>query len=191
MLESTVNERLLSTVEDTLGEMGLSLYDLGFAAMPPYSPAGDAGGSAEGSTDTTVSTGGSVSGEAIDLTLETGRAVFKDWSYLPDGFLADDSYDPSNAILVNFDYTNLEDTAKSMQSDFWVRAYQNGVELENSFCSYYPDVLETVDNLWTNVLNGGTVTVGWWFYLSDRSPVTIIINQNGGTIEQRMVIELE
>jgi predicted small lipoprotein YifL len=191
MLEETVNERMLATIEDKLEEIGLSLYDLGFTAMVPYSA--ENSDAAEATTEAATSAGGSVSGETIDLTLETGRAVYKDWSYLPDGFLADDSYDPSNGILVNFDYTNLEDDEKTMSSDFWVRAYQNGVELDYAFCSYYSNVLETAENMHKNVLNGGTITVGWWFYLTDKSPVTIIVSENGGMGDnkQSMVIDLE
>lgn len=130
--------------------------------------------------------------DPISIEKTTGKAQYNSWSYIPDGFLADDAYKPEDGIVVNFDYTNLEDKEKSMQSDFWVSAYQNGVEIDNSFCSYYPGVAESIDNASKKVLKGGTITVGWWFKLTDNSPVTIIVKNNGGSesVSETMVINL-
>lgn len=130
--------------------------------------------------------------DPISIEKTTGKAQYNSWSYIPDGFLADDAYKPEDGIVVNFDYTNLEDKEKSMQSDFWVRAYQNGVEIDSSFCSYYPGVVDSIDNANKNVLKGGTITVGWWFKLTDNSPVTIIVKNNGGSesVSETMVINL-
>lgn len=128
----------------------------------------------------------------ISIEKTTGKAQYNSWSYIPDGFLADEAYKPEDGIVVNFDYTNLEDKEKSMQSDFWVSAYQNGVEIDSSFCSYYPGVAESIDNASKKVLKGGTITVGWWFKLTDNSPVTIIVKNNGGSevVSETMVINL-
>ena len=130
--------------------------------------------------------------DPISIEKTTGKAQYNSWSYIPAGFLADDAYKPEDGIVVNFDYTNLEDKEKSMQSDFWVRAYQNGVEIDSSFCAYYPGVVDSIDNANKNVLKGGTITVGWWFKLTDNSPVTIIVKNNGGSevVSETMVINL-
>ena len=160
--------------------------------------AGDAGADAAG--DTSSSTAGDTSSSAAETDAASSAAEeVKDTSAplhfeLPGGILDYNSYefanagmfvnsdnDPDKTIIINFDYTNKEAKPKSYQNDFWVRAYQNGTEVDFSG-SYNPEACpETIENQYKTVLENGTITVGLMFTLNDMSPVTIIANRNGGS----------
>jgi len=185
--------RVIKYAGKVLSEIGLTLQDLGFEKQ-------EADSSPTQTTESETESGTGADEEGIDFTVEgKGRVVYHGWSHLPEGFLAKkqdgSSYDLSKTLLVDFDYTNLEDAEKQMQRDFWVRAYQNGVELDSSFSSYYSnDSCKTAENAYKNVIQDGTITVGWWYLLEDDSPVTVIVtNQSGRGDEkkQTMVIDLK
>ena len=106
----------------------------------------------------------------------SGQAVLKSWQYAPEGFLISNDYKSEDILMVMVDYTNLGSQEKMMQQDFYVRAYQNGVELVATPCSYHDEKCREAGNITRRVLGGGTITVAWWWALDDNSPVTIVIS---------------
>ena len=111
---------------------------------------------------------------------------------MPAGVLTDDTVDLSKVIVIFMDYTNhREDEPKEMQGDFWYRVFQNGVELDSSFCSYYSDKYAPISDFYKAVMMGGTVTTGRFFLLEDSSPITIMVNeQSHNDNKQSMTVEL-
>lgn len=143
--------------------------------------------------------GGSSSGSAeeeafvpMHFELDGGILDYKSYEYVSQGFYAYGDGDAAKTICINFDYTNKEDEAKSYMSDFWIRAYQNGVELEGP-SSYNPDAApESYNKAHNTILKDATLTFGQVFTLQDYSPVTVIANQNGGKkTSDPMVLEIE
>lgn len=129
---------------------------------------------------------------AISVQHSTGKAVFKGWEFAPDDFLVDEKYKDKKAIIVNFDYTNLEDKEKQFQNDFWIRLYQNGVELESDG-TYHDENSPTVKNFFKSVIKDGNITIGKWAILEDDSPVTVMISNNGGSeeVSESMTIDIK
>lgn len=124
--------------------------------------------------------------------LDGGILAYKSYEFVSEGFYAYSDGDPAKTLVLNFDYTNTENEPKDYMSDFWICAYQNGVEL-NGPSSYRPDAApESVQNAYNSVLKDGTLTIGIAFVLQDYSPITIIANHNGGTeVSDPMVLEIE
>ena len=181
------------SVEDLLADAGVTLGDLGFTMLDTATeePAAD------NSTDESGAgaSAGSTTGDAIALQTEDGQAEIKYNSveYIADDVLADESVDSSKVIIVKMDYTNKSDDPKMCQEDFWFRVFQNGVELDSSFASYYPDRAgaKSLEDYYKQVMGGGTVTCGKYFLLEDDSPITIIANvQSNGDLKQSMTVDL-
>ena len=128
----------------------------------------------------------------IYFELDGGTIAYKDYEYVEKGFYAHSDGDSSHTIVVNFDYTNKEDSPKNYTADFWINAFQNGKALDGP-SGYSPDwAPESYLNAYENVLKGTTITVGAVFTLQDYSPVTIIVNHNGGMEESNpMLLEIE
>lgn len=93
-------------------------------------------------------------------------------------------------ITILMDYTNdLEDEPKSMGNDFYCRAFQNGVALDEAFGLYYVDEYPVLANQSKEVM-GATITLGKNFLLTDDSPVTVVVSDCNGEAKQSMVIDL-
>ena len=114
------------------------------------------------------------------------------YEYIPAGVLTDETIDLSKVIVVFMDYTNhREDEPSQMQGDFWYRVFQNGVELDRNFCSYYSDKYAPFEDNYKEVMMGGTITAGNFFLLEDDSPITIVANEQGSSDnKQSMTVEL-
>ena len=128
----------------------------------------------------------------LHFELDGGILDYVGYEYANEGMFVYSDGDPDKTIIVNFDYTNKEKTPKLYSDDFWVRAYQNGVELDwpGSYSSEAcPD---SVNNTYSQILQDSTTTIGLMFVLKDTSPVTIIANHNGGSeVSDPMEIQLE
>ncbi|MDY4429764.1 hypothetical protein [Evtepia sp.] len=187
-----------------LDSIGVTLGDLGFVALDEVPAEGDTATQEDTSepeekseasqAETTEPSTGGVQGDAIALTTMDGMAEIKyaGYEYMPAGVLTDDTVDLSKVIVIFMDYTNhREDEPKEMQGDFWYRVFQNGVELDSSFCSYYSDKYAPISDFYKAVMMGGTVTTGRFFLLEDSSPITIMVNeQSHNDNKQSMTVEL-
>ena len=135
-----------------------------------------------GSSGSVNSSGGSSSGDSstMHFELSTGILDYDGYEYVSKGFYSDASGDVSKTIVLNFNYTNKENTPKSYSKDFWIRAYQNGTEL-NGPSGYTSDgQTEAMKNKSATVLQNGVIKIGIAVVLQDDSPVTVIANHNGG-----------
>lgn len=190
--------------ESILADAGVSLGDLGFAALDEVPAEGDTATQEDTSepeeesevpqSETAKPSTGGVQGDVIELTTEDGMAEIKyaGYEYIPAGVLTDETIDLSKVIVVFMDYTNhREDEPSQMQGDFWYRVFQNGVELDRNFCSYYSDKYAPFEDNYKEVMMGGTITAGNFFLLEDDSPITIVANEQGSSDnKQSMTVEL-
>lgn len=197
-------DSLITGMESPLSEAGVTLGDLGFATLD------EAPAEEDSSTQQTTSepeethtdpleetsnpSAGNVQGDSIALTTEDGMAEVKyaGYEYMPAGVLTDETVDTSKVIVIFMDYTNhREDEPSQMQGDFWYRVFQNGVELDRNFCSYYSDKYSPLKDNFKEVMMGGTITAGNFFLLEDTSPITIVANEQGNSEnKQSMTVEL-
>ena len=121
---------------------------------------------------------GAQAGEAGLLYLETDAGIL---SYAGFEINSENFHAPQNnnemaeALVLKFDYTNKEDSDKSMYSDFNVTVYQNGAELPQAGGWTISETLPPeVDNYFRTVLKGGTIRVAITAIPVDDSPVTIL-----------------
>ena len=119
-----------------------------------------------------------VGNSELVLESETGRAEIVGLAPVPDGFLASSSFASSDLVMVLVQYTNLAEEDKKFQNQFWIEAYQNGVELSDDFGSYHKGICREYDNFSKTLLQNGTVTVGRIFVLDDNSDVTVKVRFN-------------
>ena len=123
-----------------------------------------------------------VSNSESVLESETGRAEIVGLAPVPDDFLgSSSSYTSSDLIMVLVQYTNLSEEDRQFQNEFWIEAYQNGVELSSKFGSYYSGTCREYDNFSKTLLQNGTITVGRIFVLDDNSDVTVRVRFNGSS----------
>ena len=95
------------------------------------------------------------------LESDTGKAEIVGLASIPDDFLSDsNTLDPSKLVMVLVKYTNFTEDERQFQRDFYVRAYQDGIELSSNYGSYHRDVCREVDNFFKSVLQNGTITIG-------------------------------
>ena len=84
-------------------------------------------------------------------------------------------------VLVIYEYENYTTDAKMPQSDFNPTVYQNGVELSklSSRRENESDDYTLLDNFYKTVIKGGKLQYGQAYELTDTSPLTIILKENG------------
>lgn len=197
-------DALITGMESLLSEASVTLGDLGFTALDETPTEGDTAAQQDTSEpkeqpedtleETSKPTSSNVQGDSIALTTEDGMAEIKyaGYEYMPAGVLTDETVDLSKVIVIFMDYTNhREDEPSQMQGDFRYRVFQNGVELDSNFCSYYGDKYAPLEAYFKEVMMGGTVTTGNFFLLEDDSPITIVANEQGNKDnKQSMTVEL-
>ena len=128
----------------------------------------------------------------LHFEVEGGILDYLDYEYVGKGFYSNGDGDYTHTIVINFDYTNKDSSAKNYMSDFRITAFQNGIELSKP-SSYYPDgAPESFTKAHNNVTKDSSIKIGVAFILQDYSPITIIAGHNGGKEESSpMLLEIE
>lgn len=126
--------------------------------------------------------------ESIDYTLDGGTI-----KYVGAEKASLDLVEEENVIILKFDYTSNQDAPAQCQSTFRIQFFQNGVEINDSlsYSSKAPEQYELCGNYFAEVMKGGTVTFGKLVKLTDGSPVTIMVSENGGTGEDYQMMEVD
>ncbi len=153
---------------------------------------GSSSSSASG-TAASGSSGGNTTNGTLHFELDTGVLDYTGYEYVSKGFYSDSSEnDPEKTIVLNFNYTNKENTPKNYMSDFWITTFQNGTELDGPSGYYSDQGPESLQNAYDEVLQNGVITIGDAFVLQDYSPVTVIVRHNGGKeVSDQMLLEIE
>ena len=110
--------------------------------------------------------------DSIDITGEKGRLTFLGFELANEGLINED-----NALVFKFEFTNFQEMPSQVQSAFWIKFYQNGVELRDSY-NYYPDSgnqYDLVSARFDNVMKDGTLTYAEIVLPKDDSPITIYV----------------
>ncbi|GLB33066.1 hypothetical protein LAD12857_49890 [Lacrimispora amygdalina] len=82
-------------------------------------------------------------------------------------------YEGNACVIVYFDFTNKSNEAQSaMGSGSYITAYQNGIECDRTIASSSNNA---IDNYYKNVMPGITLNVAEAFKISDKSDVTLIL----------------
>lgn len=118
------------------------------------------------------------------LTLETelGAITYAGFVMNDQNFKVSGSNSPVETLVVMFDYTNKEDEENQLQNHFWIRAYQNGVEMDSPGSWSNNDTLPPeVDNFYKNLLKGGTICAARAYVPVDDSPVTLTVEARGSS----------
>ena len=168
-----VFDRVLGSIVVSAEELPQKDLNGGNSSQDAENGAGTAG--TAGADGTEASADGNIEPVEVVTVDGSAKAVVRSWQLAPEGFTSDPKYQDKPLLMVFVDYTSLEEDGRMMQTDFWVRAYQNGVELPETPCSFNPDIVPEVANQFRSVLQGGTITVAWWWELTDTSPVTVIV----------------
>lgn len=99
------------------------------------------------------------------------------WIVKYTGYELSTDYEGKSCIIVYYDFTNKDTEPKSaMSSLIGIEAYQNGVQSKGAVISS-SDENESVNNEYKKVMPGITINVGSAFLLSDKSPVTFIVDE--------------
>ena len=148
------------------------------------------GGSNKGSnTDTdkenTTEAAGSSQVETIDFSVEKGSIKYVGIEKANDGLVDN----PENVYMLKFEYTNEQSAPAQCQSTFYIQAFQNGVELDNSssYSSAGGDQYEVVGNFHSEVMKGGSVTFGRLVEVQDNSPVTVMVKERDNNDNYQMM----
>ena len=164
-------------IDELLSDIGVTAYDLGFDAFKK-----------EETQSSSASASGSADGTLV-MENARGKIEYAGWSYAPENMYT--KCDPDHAVLVYFDYTNYEDAEKQCQKDFWITAYQNGVELDDPG-SYHSGVSKEKENYFKNVLKDGKIRIADGYQIEDHSPLTIIVkDQKDSNNSMKFTIDLE
>lgn len=126
--------------------------------------------------------------ESIDFTTENGTIKYIGFEAANPGLT-----DFENALVVKFEFTNLQDDAAQVQSAFHIEFFQNGVELNDSvsYSSEGGEQYDLVGAFFKDLLNGGTLTFGQIAVLEDNSPLTIKVTRNDGQGSEYQMMELD
>ena len=128
-----------------------------------------------------------IAAEAGSYSIETdeGKVTFIGSRMLDESVPSGDSAGKDYVLLL-YTYENYTTEPKMPHQDFYPRVYQNGVELDQlgSRTVNETEDSQLLDNYFKTVIKGGTLEYGWAYELTDDSPLTIILQENGSkTVE--------
>jgi hypothetical protein len=84
-------------------------------------------------------------------------------------------YDGNACVIVYYGFTNKANEAQSaLGSGSYITAYQNGIECDSTIASSSNNA---IDNYYKNVMPGITLNVAEAFKISDKSDVTLILEE--------------
>lgn len=122
--------------------------------------------------------------ESIDLDCETGRLTYSSFQINDENF-------GGHAVILIFDFTNKESKPTGVQDHFFIKAYQNGVEIEGpSSWTTSLELPEAVDNFFNTAMKDGTMPVAKTFMLKDDSPLTIMAEYRSSGDYQMMELDI-
>lgn len=99
------------------------------------------------------------------------------WHVKYTGYELSTDYEGKACIIVYYDYTNKDTEPKSaMASLIGIGAYQNGIQSKGAVISS-SDENESINNEYKKVMSGATLNAGKAFLLSDKSPITFIVDE--------------
>ncbi len=122
--------------------------------------------------------------KTIDFSVDKGEIKYAGIEKANEGLC-----DEENVLVVKFTFTNKQDIPAQSQNVFGIKFFQNGVEMNDSlsWSSKGGDQYELVGNYFSSVLNGGSVTYGKLVKLTDNSPITIMVTENGASDNYQMM----
>ena len=127
----------------------------------------------------------------LRFELDNGILEYKSYQYAGNGFYGGNEGDPSKTIILEFEYTNKTDQSRSFTQDFWVNAFQNGMNLNNPGGYSPAGVPKSVQDAYSPIGKGSTAVIGQAFVLQDYSPIRIEVKNNGGSApSQSMKLEI-
>ncbi len=112
--------------------------------------------------------------DSIDLTTEKGNIKYAGVEVANEGLISGSG----KAVLVLFDFTNLQTAPAHATSTFNIKFFQNNVEINsaNGYSSKGGDrQYELACNSTADALNGGTVTFARIAEVKDDSPITVMV----------------
>ena len=127
---------------------------------------------------------------ANSIETETAKLSFVGSRMLDESLPAGDSVG-RDYVLVLYTYENYTTEPKSPQQDFWPRVYQNGVELSelSSRNANGSEDAKMVEAFFKTVIKGGVLEFGKAYELTDDSPLTVILSENGASEVEPVAIE--
>ena len=96
--------------------------------------------------------------EIIDFCADEGRLKYIKHELL-------ENWEGNPAIAVYFEYTNFSDKSKTVMEDFYVDAFQNGVQCDRTFPGYK---MEEDDNTSKEIQKGATLSVCMMYKIQDE-----------------------
>lgn len=116
---------------------------------------------------------------SIDLTTEKGNLKYVGFEKANDNLIVygNQGNEEKNAIVLKFEFTNLQDTPSAVHSTFEIQLYQNGVEIReaSAYSSDGGDQFNLARNYQSTVLKGSTVTFGMIFPVENDSKLSVMI----------------
>lgn len=109
------------------------------------------------------------------LDNENGKIKFVGIEKATDKLLIDKDKG-KNIWILKFEFTNLQSDPRECQSMFKTQIFQNGVELTDSYSSSSNGGTQyiLINNFFTDVMDGGTVTFGRMANLEENKEITIV-----------------
>lgn len=112
--------------------------------------------------------------DSIDLTTEVGNIKYVGAEVANEGLVSGSG----KAVLILFDFTNLQSAPTNALNKFTIKFFQNNVEIDsaNSYSSKGGDrQYDLACNISADALNGGTVTFAEIAEVKDDSPITVMV----------------
>ena len=132
---------------------------------------------------------------SIDYETDLGKLVYTDYEYANWALVKDNQglTQDDKVLILKFDFTNKQTKPKQVQSAFYIQAFQNGKEIQDSlaFSSDGGAQYGLVEDFFSDVLKDSTISFGKLVPLTDDSPVTIMVSATGGEEDDYQMMTLD
>lgn len=130
----------------------------------------------------------------INLSVDEGTLKYIGAEKATEGLVSSNKdIDFNKVILIKFEYTNKQEDPSECQDTFYIQTFQNGTEISDSlsFSGDGGEQYELVNNFFSEVLTGGTITFARMVMLKDDSPLTIIAKERGKSDSKKQTMEID
>lgn len=125
------------------------------------------------------STSNNPTANSVELKTEKGNLKYIGFEKANDNLILYESQNAEerNAVVLKFEFTNLQDTPSAVHSAFEILLFQNGVEIPEAlaYSSDGGNQYKLLSSFQSTVMKGSTVTFGKAFPIEDESKLSVMI----------------
>lgn len=113
-------------------------------------------------------------------------------SFVYEGHVIEEDYEGNKCIVLFFNYTNQNDEASMAGNDYWIQAFQNGIQLDSTGVKNESQYEEIYENTSRMIKKGISLEVAFAYVLQDNSLVDFSIqeNANSNMLAENLTIDI-